>query len=253
MNTAVTFVVSMVTLAFTAWTLQWWLCIFIGLSIAVIIGIDAKWPFVPRKFKDLKRNLPFVAPPVILFATLVIVLFMSVLFRQDTIAKTKEELREIIEKSEKLGPLFAYFQDDQFGEFGASAYLVSSSVTHGLSYNILLPFTLYFDSAYNAYVISMYIPPISDKNTFSNIMQAIPATYRQNFKDFLNIAHFSEAPPGRPAWTSDAAVFSGKMYLYHENVVSQDDLATYRLLFSKNGLDVEFRGPAYLSYKTGGE
>jgi hypothetical protein len=73
--------------------------------------------------------------------------------------------------------------------------------------------------------------------------------YRASFDNFLKDIRLAATPPGQSAWISNSAVFSKRIYLYHDDFISQDDLATFRLLFSHNGADVEFRGPAYIGPK----
>jgi hypothetical protein len=81
-------------------------------------------------------------------------------------------------------------------------------------------------------------------------MSSMAEHYRASFDNFLKKIRLAGTPPGQPAWMSNNMTFSKRIYLYHENFISQDDLAKFRLLFSNNGADVEFRGPAYLQYKT---
>jgi hypothetical protein len=80
-------------------------------------------------------------------------------------------------------------------------------------------------------------------------MYGMERSYAASFDNFIKTVRIEGAPPGRSAWMSNNMVFAKRIYLYHENFISQDDLARFRLSFSSNGADVEFRGPSYLQYK----
>lgn len=137
-------------------------------------------------------------------------------------------------------------------ELSAQSYfIISPSAAPAAHSDNYILFTIFFNVASNVYVTSLYIPPVEDKDVLSQVMNRLAERYRVSFGDFLKTVHLAEAPPGESAWISDNAIFSGKIYLYHENFISRDDLAIFRLLFSHNGADVEFRDPAYLQYKTG--
>jgi hypothetical protein len=81
----------------------------------------------------------------------------------------------------------------------------------------------------------------------------VATKHRALFDGLLKNIHLAESPPGQSDWLSDTAKSSGRMYLYLENFVPQDDLAKFRLLFSQNGANVEFLGPSYLRYKESGK
>jgi len=137
-----------------------------------------------------------------------------------------------------------------FGELAIQSTLLVPNA-QDQSKPITVIFTIFFDVPSNVYVASVYVPPLDNANVFNGVMAQIAARYRASFDAFLKTTHLAESPPGRSDWLSDTAKYSGRMYLYYDNFVSQDDLANFRLLFSQNGADVEFRGPSYLRYKEG--
>jgi hypothetical protein len=161
------------------------------------------------------------------------------------------QLREQLEKAEQLGPLFEYFEKDTAEAVAIQSVFVThlSSSTASVQSSIHLPFIIFFSPEANAYVASIYFPPLSD-DLLPQLMYDVAEHYRELFENFLKTYPISGTPPGRPAWMSSNMVFAKRIYLYHDNFISEDDLAKFRLLFSNKGADVEFRGPSYLQYKT---
>ena len=217
-------------------------------------GIDKSypqvWAFSRAWANRVRKNAPAYIPLPILIAVAIIVIALHALFKPDSIAEGKRYFRETVEKVEKLGPLFSYYLDDTFGELAVQSTLLIPNV-EDQSKTITVPFTIFFDVPSNVYVASVYVPPIDNLNVFNGTMTQIATKYRASFEEFLKKIHLTESPPDQPDWLSDTANSSNRIYLYYENFVSQDDLAKFRLLFSQNGANVEFRGPSYLRYKEG--
>jgi hypothetical protein len=74
------------------------------------------------------------------------------------------QLREQLEKVEKLGPLFEYFEKDTVGDVAIQSVLVVtlSSSASSATNSIYVPFILFFAPDSNAYVASIYFPRVSD-------------------------------------------------------------------------------------------
>jgi|SRR5208283_5645488 len=47
---AISVLIAMLSLAFTAWTPAWWICVIIAATIAVVTGIHIIWPFIETRF-----------------------------------------------------------------------------------------------------------------------------------------------------------------------------------------------------------
>jgi hypothetical protein len=236
-------------LAFLAWALPnmpRWLTI-PGAVLSFGLMVYFASPEIRRLRKLIVSNLPTCVPMMILIF-LAMVFVPLYIIKPDQIAEGKRQWRESIERLEQIGPLFNYYQEDQFGELNLDSTLEISVINYKSS-KIIVPFSLFFDIPSNVYVASIYIPPIDNINVVNYVIEQLANRYSASFDVILKNVHLAESPPGQSNWLSDTTKFSGRIYLYYDNLPSPDDLARWRLMFSQKGANVELRGQQYLQYK----
>jgi hypothetical protein len=73
--------------------------------------------------------------------------------------------------------------------------------------------------------------------------------YKAEYNVLLNNIHMGTAAPGMGSgWRSEDLKFSGRVNVYYENFLNDQELASLTLLYSSKEAAVQFRGPAYLEY-----
>lgn len=115
---------------------------------------------------------------------------------------------------------------------------------------VLIPEKVYLDFAaktkFVGYFISMSTPSPYDVCKFLSEMP------KETIKDFDNIAEVQGGHTTEISMTSSKdLVFSGRVYIYHENNFSLQELASLEQLYKEKESSVLFRGISYLQMMSG--
>ena len=106
---------------------------------------------------------------------------------------------------------------------------------------------MYGDFQSKSVFISLYAPA-------SDHAAELISWFANAYKDYLydarkNIHVWTASPGTQSQLLSDDLVFTKKIYVYYENILSTDQLRTLADLYAKEGTEVEFRGFNYLDYR----
>jgi hypothetical protein len=116
--------------------------------------------------------------------------------------------------------------------------------TDGTSHNIAAKVSVYSDYIANSKFYSFYIPK-SPVNQSFDVCTRLAKEYPNIINKISDSVITSTKEPGGPSISSRDLVFSGRIYLYHENDMSLKQKAELEDLFKANGAHIIFRGPDY--------
>jgi hypothetical protein len=116
------------------------------------------------------------------------------------------------------------------------------------AYNILVKDSVYLDYNANIKFYSFYIPKSPDNQSF-NFCTHLAKEYPNIISKLSDSVTTSAKDPGDPLISSRDLVFSGRIYLYHEDEMTLKQKAELEDLFKANGASIIFRGLDYLQTK----
>jgi hypothetical protein len=104
-------------------------------------------------------------------------------------------------------------------------------------------------SASNTKWIKVFIPSLPETAEIVTAVSDI-TLYKDIIPDPAKDVVVSQKQPGESTITSDKdAKFSGRLFVYHENELTAEELGDLTKLYSSKSLSVQFRGNAYLIYR----
>jgi hypothetical protein len=112
------------------------------------------------------------------------------------------------------------------------------------AYNILVKVSISFDYNANIKFYSFYVPKSPDNQSF-NFCTHLAKEYPNIINKISESVTTSAKEPGGPLISSRDLVFSGRIYLYHEDEMTLKQKAELEDLFKANGASVIFRGLDY--------
>lgn len=104
--------------------------------------------------------------------------------------------------------------------------------------------TLYIDFPAGSKFLGLYVP--SSPRTFE-ISSALALRARQLGDELEKGALVMAESPGKTSHDIDALVYTGRIYLYHDDVLTSRQIEDVRDAFKHQQLDVVLRGPDYLA------
>jgi hypothetical protein len=108
---------------------------------------------------------------------------------------------------------------------------------------------LYQDFPARSKFLGVYFPRTSPEETFKDA-----ALFAEFYQDFLkNLPESSSAFIGEEMMLSKDLKFSGRVFIYHEDLLTLEQRASLEKLYKSKELSVQFRGFSYLSGKILGE
>jgi hypothetical protein len=167
------------------------------------------------------------------------------------IKESNEEFRAAFAKEEQLGNLYEYFQDD----FPNSITLTMlfrdefGNLEYGRK-NITLGFKMYFDFQANTKFISFYIPAMNRTELVYTTCVDVAGVYQKIMDQLAANLHMAQPSPGDSSvGLSENLKFTGRIFIYTENFLSDEQVAKLITLFAEKGASVTFRGPNYYTYR----
>ena len=205
---------------FAEWASTWqkWLWVCLLLSGAVFV-----WSLTPQAIQnqDITKEVSPPTPPV---------------------PDNKPSGKHV----ERPQTLFELFKSD-FSNLAKLSNEVTATIgnTDGtFAYNILVNFSIYFDFNANSKFYSFYIPKSPDSQSF-NFCTHLAKEYPNIINKVSESVTTSTKDPGGPLISSRDLVFSGRIYLYHEDEMTLKQRAELEDLFKASGASVIFRGLDY--------
>jgi hypothetical protein len=147
---------------------------------------------------------------------------------------------------ERPQTLFELFKSD-FSNLAKLSNEVTATIgnTDGtFAYNILVKYSIFFDFNANSKFYSFYIPKSPDSQSF-NFSTHLAIEYPTIINRLSEAVTTSTKDPGGPLISSSDLVFSGRIYLYHEDEMTLKQKAELEDLFKANGAHIIFRGLDY--------
>lgn len=104
---------------------------------------------------------------------------------------------------------------------------------------------VYMDFPARSKFIGVYFPHASPEETIKKCQ-----IFSDFYQDFMNhMPESSSAFVGEEMMLSKDLVFSGRVFIYHEDLLTLEQRASLETLYKSRGLSVQFRGFSYLSGK----
>lgn len=111
---------------------------------------------------------------------------------------------------------------------------------------IRIPFRVHMDFESKSKFISVYVPHSRFDYVAYEVCKRLPELYEIYLRDADSILISTRDPADSSSQRSDELVFTGKIFIYHEDEMSLEQLGALEMLFKSKKLLPQFRGPNYV-------
>jgi hypothetical protein len=161
------------------------------------------------------------------------------------LSHTEQSVRSYI-APDSGGPLLPYFVRDHPGyRMMLTAFPVREN-EHGHPIDEKkIPVIVYLDLEHNSYFGSIYIPPQPHLDDSINIATLLAGNYGNWFKQILAPFTLAAVSPTGGVYDSKAIRFTGRVYLYLDDPISDEDAARLTLRYAQHGALLDLRRRSY--------
>jgi|SRR5450759_4551944 hypothetical protein len=219
----------------------YWALTALGLTIPVAIPLWLSWD------NPASRG-PLFALAIVLWAILFLCLLGYYGHREST--KIAIPLAIPAKATEPIKPLTLreYFNTDfHFGGFNDDKVIRIGSTNEPCGREVTISCAIKFDFSANAEFLCIYVP--SFVNAYI-VLQSFPSLVSQ-LRTELKSGPSMEFSEGlyQDMHHSNALKFTGRIFIYHEDDLSTEQLGSLITLYKSHGLTPDFRGPNYREIK----
>jgi hypothetical protein len=111
-----------------------------------------------------------------------------------------------------------------------------------------ITFNIYADFAAKSYFIGYLIPPTDSAHTFEYV-RYLACCPIKTFEDIVRKMSFEGSESGQLTSLKDLT-FSGRIFIYHYDFLTLEQIVALRSVYKKKNLSVQFRGIDYVAEET---